>query len=268
MSKLIHIVTGATGGLGKAIVEGLVERKTENIVLACRNGSKAQEIIAKYKESASNLRFIPLDLMSFKSVRQFAQIIKNEELRVDTLFNNAGAMPGKLIVSPDGYEAATQTNFLSTALLTGLLLERMQPGSHIIFTTSVARYIVRLHNNWQERSVKHQSRFITYGRSKLMLTHWGASLAKEVAPCGIIVNFADPGAASTSMITMGNRIIDFLADKLVRPIISTPSQGAEPALMASVATLPGYIFSRRLGHTSVSPLPKRYFKPIGLLSVL
>lgn len=257
MSKLIHIVTGATGGLGQAIVKGLVERGVENIVLACRNAAKAQNLIAQHRGAASNLRFIPLDLMSFESVRQFAQIIKNEELIVDTLINNAGTMPGKLIVSHDGYEAATQTNFLSTALLTRLLLERMKRGSHIVFTTSVSRYIVRYCSDWQERSLKRQSRFITYGRSKLMITRWGVKLAKKVEPQGIIVNFADPGAASTAMITMGNRIVDYLADKLVRPIISTPEQGAEPALLASESPTTGQIFARRLGHTSVKPLRLR-----------
>lgn len=262
--KLAYIVTGATGGIGRAIVDGLVRQGVEGtIILACRNAGKAQEVIDSYQ---ADLVHIPLDLMSFDSVRSFFIRIEAEGYVVQTLFNNAGIMPSRLILSEDGHEAAMQTNFLSVVLLTKLLAGSMQCGSHIVLTTSLTRHLTRLREDWDEYSKAHQSRFLTYALSKRMLTHWGAQLARELEPHGIRVNLTDPGAVDTGMITMGNKVIDFLADHLARPLFSTPKQGAEPALLAGSTPLTGHIFSRRLFHTAVRPIPKRYSEFFSLLN--
>lgn len=263
MSKQVHIVTGATGGIGRALVADLVHHGPElgvkHVVLACRDKAKARRLLDKYQGREVTLEYVPLDLMSFASVRTFARTLREREYVVEALYNNAGTMPGRVIMSEDGYESATQTNFLSPALLTHLLLPLMPRGSHIVLTTSVTRRIVWLHANWQWRSQHRHSRFITYGRSKLMLTYWAAQLAESLKPRGIRVNCADPGAVSTGMIHLGHNIVDWLADRLVRPVISTPRQGSDPALKAARAPVTGRIFTRILGRTIQGRIPRRYF---------
>ena len=41
----VHIVTGATGGIGSAIVDRLIESGVSHIVLACRNQDRAKAMI-------------------------------------------------------------------------------------------------------------------------------------------------------------------------------------------------------------------------------
>lgn len=278
MSRSVHIVTGATGGIGKAIVKALLKpgldqdkRPSGNdegslIILACRDEEKAGKLIGKLGGNP-RLKFIRLNLMSFDNVREFAQEIAANDYQVETIFHNAGFMPSRLIVSEDGYEAATQTNFLGPALLTKLLLPRMRRGSHIVFTTSLTRHLVRLREDWDEQTIDHQSRFRTYGQSKLLLTHWGVRLSGQLQDKGILVNFSDPGAVNTGMITMGNMVVDFLADILARPLMSTPSQGARPALLAASTPLTGQLFSRRLFHTKRETLlGRKYMEPVPGLS--
>jgi len=189
-----------------------------------------------------------LDLESFDSVINFVMSIRERDMAVDTIFNNAGTMPGTMKLTADGYESATQTNFLSTALLTQMLLPRIINGGAIVFTTSMTRHIAKLRTDWKQHAITHHNRFTTYGRSKLMLTHYALDLAHELAPRGIRVNCSDPGIVDSGIITLGNRVIDMLSDKFFRPLISTPAQGAAPALNAAGTQLTGQIFT--LNHCS------------------
>lgn len=259
MSTSTHIVTGATGGIGGAIVDALVSRGLEHVTLACRCEEKTRTLVERHKDAATRLEFVPLDLMSLASVEAFADTLAEKGYIIDTLYNNAGTMPGRKIISEDGYESATQTNFLAPALLTTRLLPLMGHGSRIVFTTSLTRRIVWLHDDWRQRSEHHHSRFVTYGRSKLMLTYWAAQLAESLKPRGILVNCADPGAVNTRMTVMGNAVVDRLADWVARPLFSRPDQGAEPALMAGQTPLTGRIFTRVPGRTLCGRIPRRYY---------
>ena len=252
----VHIVTGATGGIGSAIVDRLIESGVSHIVLACRNQDRAKAMIDRLSPCNVTLTAMQLDLESFDSVINFVMSIRERDMAVDTIFNNAGTMPGTMKLTADGYESATQTNFLSTALLTQMLLPRIINGGAIVFTTSMTRHIAKLRTDWKQHATTHHHRFTTYGRSKLMLTHYALDLARELAPRGIRVNCSDPGIVDSGIITLGNRVIDMLSDKFFRPLISTPAQGAAPALNVAGTQLTGQIFT--LNHCT--QIPESYLR--------
>lgn len=237
-NKDTYIITGATGGIGKSLVSDLVDRNVGRVILACRNVEKAQDVIFTHNNTVTDPIALPLDLESFSSVREFAKLVKNEGFRIKGIIHNAGTMPGELRITEDGYESATQTNFLSPVLLTELLLPVMGVGGSIVFTTSITRNIARFRENWNELSKCHHNRFVTYGRSKKMLTAYAYMLAARLLRKDISVNCSDPWIVNTNIITLGNKVIDSLSDIFVRPMIYTPSQGAASAIRAldSVST--------------------------------
>ncbi len=249
----VYIVTGATGGIGRAITKALTERGCK-VVLACRNTDKAERLVNELGSCGAGCDILRLDLSSLSSVRAAAREVASRRYIINALINNAGTMPGKLTVTDDGYEEATQTNFVSTALFSRLLAPFTCPGGSIVFTTSMTRRIVKLRADWQERAVTHHGRFTTYGRSKLMLTHFALDFADELKSRDIKVNCSDPGIVDSSIITMNNPIVDYLSDRLFRPLISTPAQGAEPVLAALDSNLTACIFTRR----GVKPVPEAY----------
>lgn len=233
----VCIVTGATGGIGRAIVEELMRRAVPEVCLACRNVERAEALAGELRrtiDSPTRLSLRSLDLESLASVRAFADACKADDIKISVLFNNAGTMPGGIRITPDGFESATQTNYVATALLTRLLLPLMDEGSAVVFTTSMTRHIVRRRADWQQRAIEHHGRFTTYGRSKLMLTDFARSLARELAPRGIRVNCSDPGIVDSGIITMGNPFVDRLADIFFRPIIHSPARGARGAIRAAL----------------------------------
>lgn len=254
------VVTGATGGIGGAIARRLVAEGVSAIILACRNRQKAEALAdslrSEFPQSVTDIRIGNLDLASFASVRQFASTLRN--VKISALINNAGIMPGKVTVTRDGIESATETNVISTALLTELLLPSIADGGSIVMTTSVTRKIVRLRPDWIGHAASYHGimrRFKTYGRSKLVLTHYAAGLSERLKPRGITVNCADPGVVDSGIIKMGSKVIDRLADIFFRPIISTPEQGANAALSAMRSDSTGFIFTPS-GRSSV--IPRRY----------
>lgn len=257
MAKEVYIVTGGTGGIGKAIVADLCGRdEVKSILLACRNVAKTQQFASDMamKSPAKEFIVIPLDLESFASVRAFAEEVINRGYEVRALFHNAGTMPGDVRVTTDGYESATQTNFLSPMLLTELLADRLLPGGSVVFTTSMTRRIAHFIPDWADKAINRHNRFVTYGRSKKMLTAYALMLAARLRDRDVRVNCSDPWIVDTGIITMGNKVIDRLSNMLFRPLIYTPGQGAASALAALGSTLSGYIFTRK-NHT---PIPDSY----------
>mgnify|MGYP001027887693 FL=1 len=249
----VYIVTGATGGIGRAITKALAARGCR-VVLACRNTDKAERFINEPDSGGMDCDILPVDLSSLSSVREAAVEAASRHYKINALINNAGTMPGRLTITDDGYEEATQTNFIATALFSRLLAPLISTGGSVVFTTSMTRHIVKLRTDWLDRAVSRHGRFTTYGRSKLMLTHFALDFADELKPRGIRVNCSDPGIVDSSIITMDNTIVNYLSDRLFRPLISTPAQGAEPVMTALKSRLTGCIFTRR----GVNHIPKSY----------
>lgn len=243
-----YIVTGATGGIGREIVKALLQREVDRIVMAVRNPQRAIDMVKDWEKGKCDLVALPLDLCSFASVDAFIQEFKSKRWNIAALINNAGTMPAKIQITPDGYESAMQVNYLSTRRLTEGLLPMIIPGGAVVFTTSVTRHLGNdKAESVEQAATKHcfMRRFVTYGQSKRLIAAYAHKLAMRQAQNGIRVNCSDPGIADTGMITLGNRAIDFLADKFFRPFISSAAQGAETALMAMDSQDTGCIFTRK-----------------------
>lgn len=114
-------------------------------IQACRNQEKAEKAIAKIlnERPDTDLVFMELDLSSFGSVRRFSEKFNRDETRLDLLINNAGIMMlPNFEQSEDGNEMQYQVNYLSTFLLTRLLLNKLKATgqSKIINLSSLAHY--------------------------------------------------------------------------------------------------------------------------------
>ncbi len=246
MHQNAYIVTGATGAIGGEILRELVSREVGCVILACRDMDKARRLISSLGRVRSELVPMELDLCSTGSVESFRAKLAEGRFRIKALINNAGAMPAKIVVTAEGHEMATQVNYISTRALTESLIPLMEEDSSILFTTSMTRKIVRPRRDWDEHALscrKPLRRFLTYGRSKLMITRYALELARRPECRGIRVNCADPGIVDSAMISMGNRAVDFLSAVFFRPFIRTPRQGAVPMIKALDSRATGKIFT-------------------------
>lgn len=248
----LHIITGATGSMGKVIATTLA-LKQKALVLACRNVTKAKKLASELASKTKNndITVIELNLESFDSVCRFVKELKALDRPIAALINNAGILPRDMKITGDGFEHTIQTNFLSTALLSILTANLIQPQGHIIFTTSVTRKFYSIPEGFP--SIDKFSQLGTYGRSKHALTLFAIYLANILKPRHILVECADPGIVDTNMIRL-ERWFDPIADLAFRPFISKPIRGASSALNALKATESGLLFYHDKSSKTVSEL--------------
>jgi NAD(P)-dependent dehydrogenase (short-subunit alcohol dehydrogenase family) len=219
------IITGATGGIGSALVQYFLEQGYE-VIGACRHPERLPQ--------HTHLTGLRLDLSSMASVRAAVESLHGQLLF--GIINNAGIMPLRATtVTADGYEQTYQVNYLATVEFTRLLLPQVQDGGSVVFTTSITRRLPFAKTHAAERALAARNpitRFANYGRTKWLLVQTARELAGELAPRHIHVGAADPGVVDTGIITLGWKWIDRLSDRLFRPLISTPAQGARAAIRA------------------------------------
>lgn len=257
MNKEYYIITGANGSIGQAITEAIAAQG-QPVIMACRNLAKSQPVQQQLIEKTGNtdITLLPLDLASFASIIHFAERLSQDSVVIQTLVNNAGVMNQYYSQTTDGFESTIGINYIGTVLLTRMLLPLMHPGSRIVTTTSLTRYIGKIDELFFAGSPHHYKRFEAYSKSKLALTLYTARLAQELLPRGIWVNAADPGVVDTDMITM-HSWVDPLANRFFRPFISTPQEGAVGAVFAATSPeaygITGEIFKKHK-HT---PIPTR-----------
>nr|CAH7747994.1 unnamed protein product [Callosobruchus chinensis] len=115
------VVTGGSQGLGYEIVLALASRGCR-VIIATRNPNESlrEDIIKKTHNPNIFLEY--LDLQSFKSVRKFAQTIKEKETVVDILILNAGFGGEEGVLTEDKINHVLQTNYFSSFLLAHLFV--------------------------------------------------------------------------------------------------------------------------------------------------
>lgn len=137
------VITGGTGAVGLDLAIMLANSGAD-VVVTCHGSKncKTDELDLKLSKlgllrgrsslnsSSRNKGWVdvwPLQLESFKSVRQFASRVSKEWDNLDLLVHNAATKDG-CSRTVDGHELATQVNYLSPFLLTQLLLPAMKRG--------------------------------------------------------------------------------------------------------------------------------------------
>ena len=129
MDGCLALVTGATGGLGKAIAAGLA-REGAAIVVVGRSIARAEEAMAGIRAQVPDARLEPLacDLSDQSSIRRAAADFLSRHERLDVLVNAAGVFRKERHVTPDGLELTFATNVMAYFLLTRLLLDALERG--------------------------------------------------------------------------------------------------------------------------------------------
>ncbi len=228
MSRKRILLTGATGGMGQELARQFAETGYD-LILAVRNTERGENLARTLRDSNTDIRVVKLDLSSPSSVSELCNELADSGERLDGIINNAGIMNRYYKLSGFGVENTMAVNVLGTAMLTKGLIPLLNPGAHIVFTTSLTRRFYSPRHLHIAVTEKEFSQLGTYGRSKAAISLYACYL-QEGHP-ELVVNCADPGIVDTGMISM-HRWYDRLADKLFRPLIRSAHKGAQAAINA------------------------------------
>ncbi len=197
------LVTGASSGIGLAVVELLATRGAR-VIAAARSAERAGSALDAVRARVPHARisFLHLDVADFSSVRRAAAQVLSESQGLDVLVNNAGVAVTSG-VSPDGFDLTYATNHLGPFLLTNLLLPRIREAPHgrIVNVSSKAHLSVR-RINWSglERSTTPTTGGLgDYAQSKLMNVIHAKELALRLAGTSVRTSSLHPGVVASNV---------------------------------------------------------------------
>lgn len=195
----IALVTGAAGGIGRAITEKLLREGytvcgTDSIYFKENrlNENQLKEFEALPLSRANQFFYLPMDVTDIRSIQQVEQEISAREKQVAILINNAGVFENQKLaeISEKSFEKILNVNLLGAFRTTQIFSQGMirRKQGKIINISSISG----------SKGAPFASH---YAASKGGLTAFSLSLAAELAPDNIQVNVISPGFIDTPMMS-------------------------------------------------------------------
>ena len=186
LNKKNIVVTGATGGIGKSIVQKL-DSVGANILASGTKQEKLDELKMKF----NNLKILKFDISKIDEIEKFiedaASLLGGQ---LDCIVNNAGITQDNIALrmSLDEWRKVIDINLTSTFLLNKFAIKKMlkNKSGKIINITSVVGHTGNLGQ-------------ANYTASKAGIVAMSKSLAMEYAKKNININCISPGFIKTAM---------------------------------------------------------------------
>ena len=200
LQKKNIIVTGASGGIGNAIIKKLSEAGAN--ILA--SGTKIEKLEG-LKKNFEGLKILKFDISQSDKIEEFIENATNElGGSLDGIVNNAGITQDNLAIrmSLDEWQKVININLTSTFLMSKFAIKKMlkNKSGKIVNITSVVGHTGNLGQ-------------ANYTASKAGIVAMSKSLAIEYAKKNININCISPGFIQTAM-------TDKIDDKFKEVIIS------------------------------------------------
>jgi dehydrogenase/reductase SDR family protein 12 len=239
----VCLVTGASSGLGLAASAGLA-RLGASLRLLVRDAGRGEEarrwIVAETGNADVRCELVDVSLCS--SVHACAERLLAGDEPVHVLVHNAGVLPPERRETAEGFELTFATNVLGPHLLTQLLRERLAASApaRVLVVSSGGMYMQRLDvDDLQAREGEFDGPTV-YSRSKRAEVVLAERWAEELAGTGVVVHAMHPGWADTPGIK--GSIPTF--ERVMRPLLRTPEQGADTIVWLAAADEPAQITGR------------------------
>ena len=180
----VAVVTGASKGIGLAVVHALVSEGMRVV-----GGALTVDSL----EGIDGVTAIAADLVEPGGAERLIDQAVERHGRVDVLVNNVGGVKlrlnGFLEVGDDDFERSFQLNFFAALRATRAAVAQMieQGGGTIVNVASVNSFF-------------HPDGFvIDYGAAKAALLNLAKALSQELGPKGIRINSISPGPVATDL---------------------------------------------------------------------
>ncbi len=229
------LVTGATGGLGKAAARSLAALGAQTIIV----GRDREKLAGAQREIPGDVIGYQADLSLLSEVRRIADLILSREERLDVLVNNVGVLLPTRQVTEEGLEATFATDLAGHFLLTNLLMERLATcaPSRVVNVTSGGMYSERIRPDdlqFERREYRGAAAYARAKRGQVILTEmW----AERIGDRGVTFNAMHPGWAKTPGVARS--LPKF--HKVMRPLLRTVEQGADTIVWLAADPAPASI---------------------------
>jgi NAD(P)-dependent dehydrogenase (short-subunit alcohol dehydrogenase family) len=190
-NKKVVMITGASKGLGKALVFAFAKQGVR-LAICARGEVLLREVEQEVRALGAEVIAVSADVSNVNDVNRFVSIVEELFGRVDVLINNASIFgPGPTLLAdyPDfDFSEVIRVNVGNPFLMS----KRVLPG---MLTRSKGRII----NVTSEAGKTGFAEWGAYGISKFAVEGLTQTWADELQDTGISIGMADPGEMDTEM---------------------------------------------------------------------
>ena len=223
--RTIALVTGANKGIGYEIAAGLGALGW-SVGVGARDDQRREAAVERLRAAGVDAFGVPLDVTDDSSATAAAQLIEEQDGRLDVLVNNA-AVAGGMPQEPTRADLGTirtvvETNVIGVIRVTNVMLPllRRSASPRIVNMSSSVGSLTR--QSGPDAGQTAGPVAVAYAPSKTFLNAVTLQYARELSGTNILINAGCPGYVAT----------DLNGFRGVR----TPEQGA--AIAIKLATLP------------------------------
>lgn len=255
------LVTGGTGGIGRATAEALAGFGAR-VGIVGRDPERAQRVAEELRLSAGRgtVDVFVADLSSQAEVRRLAEGVLTTYRRLDVLVNNVGGYWAHRHITADGLEHTFALNHLAPFLLTNLLLDRLRESqpSRVVTVSSGAQAMGRI--DFEDLQGEHDyNGQRAYNQSKLANVLFSYELARRTEGTGVTANALHPGVVATDFGREDARGWMRAMLPLVRPFLKSPERGAATSVhLASSPQVTGVSGRYFVGERPRRSAPRSY----------
>ena len=245
------LITGGTGGIGKATAIGLAHLGAR-VGIVGRDATRAEAAAADIRAKSGNqaVDVFIADLSSRAEVRRLAAEVLGAYPRLDVLVNNVGGFWAHRHVTADGLEHTFALNHLASFLLTNLLLDRLKASApaRVVTVSSGAQSMGRI--DFDDLQGAHNySGQTAYNQSKLANVMFTYELARRLEGSGVTATVLHPGVTRTNFGAEDQARYFAMMSGLARRFMKSPAAGAATpiylAASSEVAGVSGRYFANR-----------------------
>lgn len=186
----VALITGAAGGIGKATVRRFLEEGAI-VYFTDIDEDRGTKTLNLFKEEFSNVYFLTQNVEKEEEWIRVTETIKEDQGRIDILFNNAGVYKSKPITefTIEDFDFMMNVNVKGVFLGMKYVIKIMQEkgGGSIVNTSSIA-------------GLKSAPGHSFYGASKGAVNIMSKGAALDVILDNIRVNTIHPGSVHTEMV--------------------------------------------------------------------
>jgi retinol dehydrogenase 14 len=234
------LVTGGSGGIGKATALGLAALGAR-VAIVGRDERRTEDVVGEIRAVGGQGEAFVADLSSQAEVRRIADEVLRNLPELDVLVNNVGGYWSTRHVTADGLERTFALNHLAPFLLTALLLDRLKesPAARVVTVSSNAHRQGRI--DFDDLQKEHPySGSQAYNQSKLANVLFSYELARRLQGTTVTANALHPGLVSTGFGGDDPGRAQRMLVPLLRPFMLSAGEGAATSIhLASAPELDG-----------------------------